>query len=40
MIMQKHFAAVSFLRCRSRCLQSYCGNFSLALCISFSQWIK
>jgi len=28
--MQKHFAAISFLLRRSSCVQSYCGNFSMA----------
>jgi len=27
---QKHFAAISFLLCHSRCVQTYCGNFSMA----------
>jgi len=26
----KHFAAISFFLRRSRCVQSYCGNFSMA----------
>jgi len=29
--MQKHFAAISFLLCRNRCIQSYCGNFNMAI---------
>jgi len=33
-IMQKHFAAIFILLLRSRCIQSHCGNFSMAtLCI-------
>jgi len=28
--MQKHVAAISFLLYRSRCIQSYCENFSMA----------
>jgi len=28
--MQRHFAATSFLLWRSRCVQSYCGIFSMA----------
>jgi len=32
--MQKDLAAISFLLCRSRCIQSHCGNFSIAtLCV-------
>ena len=32
-LVQKHFAAISFLLCRSRCVLSYCGNLVRPLCI-------